>query len=175
MTLERLWAGWRSEYVESAIGEDKVRTDSEDDCVFCRILADGQADRDGLGASQVVWRDHDAAVLVNAFPYTSGHVLVLPTRHVADLAELRAQESMALWTLTTSAVEALKTAYSPDGINLGANLGRGAGAGIPGHLHLHCLPRWTGDTNFMTTVANTRVLPEALSVTCAKVRAAWPR
>ena len=112
--------------------------------------------------------------LLNAYPYTSGHLMVMPVRHVADLEELTADESAALWAAATDAVRAIKAAYRPEGINLGLNLGRAAGAGVPGHLHVHVVPRWNGDTNFMTTVAETRVLPESLGETDAKLRAAWP-
>ncbi len=164
--LERLWAGWRSPYIETA-GEQ----DDDEGCVFCRILAsDEPAER-----TYVVWRDDRCACLLNAYPYTSGHVMVMPVRHVPELEDVTADEGAAVWQTVTDAVRALKQAYRPDGINVGANLGRPAGAGIPGHFHMHVLPRWAGDTNFMTTVAETRVLPEPLPVTYDKVRAAWPR
>ncbi len=112
--------------------------------------------------------------LLNAYPYTSGHLMVLPVRHVADLEDLDDQEGREMWESLRSAVVAVKAAYGPGGINVGANLGRAAGAGIPGHLHLHVVPRWGGDTNFMTSVADARVLPEALSTSAAKLRSAWP-
>ncbi|MCA1847176.1 MAG: HIT domain-containing protein, partial [Actinobacteria bacterium] len=111
---------------------------------------------------------------LNAYPYTSGHLLVMPTRHVGDIEDLDGDEGAAVWATATAAVGALKAAYRPDGVNLGVNLGRSAGAGVPGHFHVHVLPRWNGDTNFMTTVAEARVLPEALPDTYAKVRDAWP-
>ena len=155
--MERLWAGWRSEYVTSA-------ADAEG-CVLCRVLA---------GGDQVVWRGDRCAVVLNAFPYCSGHVLVMPVRHVGEMEELDAGESAELWSATTDAVRALKSAYRPDGLNLGVNLGRVAGAGVPGHFHIHALPRWNGDTNFMTAVAETRVVPEALPVSLEKLRSAWP-
>jgi ATP adenylyltransferase len=123
----------------------------------------------------VVWRDERCAVVLNAYPYTTGHVMVLPVRHVAELEDLDGAESGALWAAAVDAVAALKAAYRPGGVNLGANLGRAAGAGVPGHLHLHALPRWDGDTNFMTSVAEARVLPEALPTTWRKLRDAWPR
>jgi ATP adenylyltransferase len=160
VSLERLWAGWRREYVGSVGAEVPG-----DDCVLCRVLAD---------EGQVVWRGETTAAIVNAFPYTSGHLLVLPVRHVGEMEELSAEEGAALWAAVTDAVRALKAAYRPDGLNVGVNLGRSAGAGIPGHFHLHVLPRWNGDTNFMTTVAETRVVPEALDATVDKLRAAWP-
>jgi diadenosine tetraphosphate (Ap4A) HIT family hydrolase len=142
------------------------------DCVFDAILSSGVPDTE----SHVVWRHPGGLVvaLLNAYPYTSGHLMVMPVRHVADLEELSADESSALWVAVTTSVRALKAAYRPEGINLGLNLGKAAGAGVPGHLHVHVLPRWNGDTNFMTAVAETRVLPESLVETDAKLRAAWP-
>jgi ATP adenylyltransferase len=172
-SLERLWAGWRTPYVEQAaagLGGDPGSGD--DGCVFCAILAGRLPDQE----THVVWRHAAglAAALLNAYPYTSGHLMVMPTRHVGELENLGPDEMEAVWGGISQAVQALKRAYHPDGLNLGANLGRSAGAGIPGHFHLHVLPRWQGDTNFMTSVADTRVLPEALSASAAKVRSAWP-
>jgi diadenosine tetraphosphate (Ap4A) HIT family hydrolase len=140
--------------------------------VFCAIVASGLPDEE----TRVVWRHPTglAVAILNAYPYTSGHLMVLPARHVADLEDLSIAESDLVWGGAKEAVRALKAAYRPDGLNLGANLGRAAGAGIPDHFHLHVLPRWHGDTNFMTAVADTRVLPEALSTSAAKIRAAWP-
>ncbi len=143
----------------------------DDGCVFCRILASGEPD----DATMVVWRGGRVVALLNAYPYTSGHLMVLPTRHVGEMEELEEAEGAAVWAAATDAVRALKAAYDPGGLNLGVNLGRPAGAGVPGHFHVHVLPRWTGDTNFMTTAAEARVLPEALPDTFAKVRRAWPR
>ena len=165
MTLERLWAGWRTEYVSSAgdAGPGDVG------CVFCRILASGESD----DVTKVVWRGEGVVAILNAFPYTSGHLMVMPVRHVGELEDLGG-ETVELWETVTKAVRALKGAYRPEGINVGANLGRAAGAGVPGHFHVHLLPRWNGDTNFMTSVAETRVLPESLDATWQKLRAAWP-
>lgn len=160
MTLEQLWAGWRGEYITS------VQEDGG--CVLCRVL---EAEDD---AGHVVWRGKYASVLLNAFPYTSGHVMVLPNRHAGEPEGLAAQESAELWQALTRAIRAVKQAYSPEGLNVGANIGKVAGAGVPGHFHLHVLPRWGGDTNFTTTIANTRVIPEALSATYAKLKGAWP-
>jgi ATP adenylyltransferase len=123
----------------------------------------------------VLWRGEHCFALLNAFPYTSGHLMVLPKRAVAELEDLAPEEQGELWTAVRDAVVALKTAYRPEGLNIGLNLGIAAGAGIPGHLHVHVLPRWKGDTNFTTTVAELRVLPEALSVSWRKLVAAWPR
>lgn len=162
MSLERLWAGWRSEYVEGTVADEG--------CVFCRILASDET----AEKTYVVRRDEHTAVVLNAYPYTSGHLMVMPVRHVGELEELDADEATGLWRELAGAVRALKAGYSPDGLNVGANLGRSAGAGVPGHFHMHCVPRWNGDTNFMTTLAETRMLPEALPATYEKVRKAWP-
>lgn len=164
MTLDRLWAGWRIAYM-SATGAQG----SDGGCVLCRILAHGDDTE-----AHVVWRGETCAVVLNAYPYTSGHVMVVPTRHVGELEELGDDERAELWSQTTDAVRALKAAYTPEGLNVGINLGAAGGAGVPGHLHVHALPRWRGDTNFMTSVAEARVLPEPLSDTYEKVRASWP-
>jgi diadenosine tetraphosphate (Ap4A) HIT family hydrolase len=122
----------------------------------------------------IVWRGPLTLAVLNAYPYASGHLLVLPLRHLSDLAELTPEESSDLWETVRRATAALLSAYDPDGCNIGANLGRAAGAGIPRHLHLHVLPRWSGDTNFMTTVAGVRIIPEPLSETWKKLHDAWP-
>lgn len=141
-------------------------------CVFCGILSSGVDDSE----THVVRRDPGGLVvaLLNAYPYGTGHLMVMPVRHTGDLETLMPAESSALWATVADAVRAVKRAYRPDGLNVGANLGRAAGAGVPGHLHIHVLPRWAGDTNFMTSIAETRVLPEALSVTADKLRGTWP-
>jgi ATP adenylyltransferase len=112
--------------------------------------------------------------LLNAYPYTSGHLMVMPTRHVAELEDLAPEEAGDIWEGVIAGVRAVKAAYKPDGANLGANLGRAGGAGVPGHFHMHVLPRWAGDTNFMTSVADARVLPEPLCESSDKLRANWP-
>jgi ATP adenylyltransferase len=175
--LERLWAGWRGEYVSGALGSDRPALDDvavapggDPSCVLCRIVAPGGDDR----TAYVLWRGERVGAVLNAYPYGSGHLMVMPVRHVGELEDLDPEETAELWTGVTLAVRAIKTAYRPHGINLGVNLGRSAGAGIPGHLHVHALPRWDGDTNFMTTVAEARVLPETLSDSWEKLRAAWP-
>lgn len=166
MSFEQLWAGWRTEYVSGA-GDTGPGGAG---CVFCAILASGEADED----THVVWRGERCVALLNAFPYTSGHLMVMPVRHVAEVEDLDGDEHIELWASVTDAIVALKAAYRPEGVNMGANLGRAAGAGVPGHFHVHVLPRWAGDTNFMTAVAGARVMPEALAVTDERLRAAWP-
>jgi ATP adenylyltransferase len=169
VSLEQLWAGWRNSYVTAASAAER-HGPADEECVFCRIIASGPPDVD----NGIIWRGEHAFVVLNAYPYASGHVLAMPNRHGDALGALSAPESAELWWAVRQAIAAVEVAYHPDGVNMGANLGRAAGAGIPRHLHLHVLPRWSGDTNFMTTVAGVRVLPEALPESWARLRAAWP-
>jgi ATP adenylyltransferase len=166
VSLDRLWAGWRTSYVEHAAATPESETMSP----FTAILASGLPDTQ----THIVWRGERCFAILNAFPYTNGHLMVMPYREVGELDDLTAGEHDELWRGVTQAVAAIRATYRPDGINLGMNLGRPAGAGVPSHLHVHVLPRWNGDTNFMTTVAEIRVLPETLSSTAARIRAAWP-
>jgi ATP adenylyltransferase len=138
--------------------------------VFTRILQSGLPDVE----THIVHRGPRCFAVLNAFPYSVGHLLVLPYREIADLEELAPEEVAELWATVTDAVVALKRAYRPEGVNVGVNLGRPAGGSVSDHLHVHVVPRWTGDSNFMTATANTRTLPEALPDTAAKLRAAWP-
>ena len=175
MSLGQLWAGWRHEYVTAAGAAEKAgaadAAGTDDDCVFCRIVASGEP----RAENGVVWRGGLSLAVLNAYPYASGHLLVTPLRHVSSLAELTTDESVDLWETTRVAAAALGTAYDPDGLNLGANLGRAAGAGIPRHLHLHVVPRWSGDTNFMTSVAGVRVIPQSLFESWRLLHDSWPR
>jgi diadenosine tetraphosphate (Ap4A) HIT family hydrolase len=173
MPLEHLWAGWRYDYVSQATDAERaeISDGSERPCVFCRIAAEGEPSQD----NGVVWRGQSSLVVLNLYPYASGHMLVMPLRHIAELSELTEDEAAEVWAATRAATAALNAAYDADGMNIGANLGRAAGAGIPAHLHLHVLPRWSGDTNFMTSIAGVRVIPEPLSVAWEKLSAAWPR
>ncbi|HEX2577259.1 MAG TPA: HIT domain-containing protein [Aquihabitans sp.] len=169
--LARLWAGWRTSYLERVNDDDaEVRPDAAGRSLFERILDSGLPDEE----AQVLWRGATCFAVLNAYPYGSGHLMVLPNRAAADLADLTEDEAAELWTGVRRAVAAIRAAYRPDGVNVGINLGAGAGAGVPDHLHVHCLPRWLGDTNFMTAVAEARVLPEPLAVSWRKLRAAWP-
>ena len=172
MNLENLWAGWRHDYIQAATERERTGGLSVDQasCVFCRLAESGTPSVDNL----IVWRGEWSFVVLNAYPYASGHVLVMPLRHVGVLADMTDLESAEVWSATRSAVAAIEVAYEPDGLNMGANLGRAAGAGIPAHVHLHVLPRWSGDTNFMTTVAGTRVMPETLQVAWKKLYESWP-
>jgi ATP adenylyltransferase len=177
VSLEHLWAGWRSEYVTSvgsaeADGETEATTATEHGarCVFCRIASSEEPSPD----NGVLWVGDSTYAVLNAYPYASGHLMVLPKRHVGSLAEVTDEEATELWAGLRTGVAALESALGPEGINLGANLGQAAGAGIPRHLHLHAVPRWVGDTNFMTVVAGARVLPETLAVTWQRLHEVWP-
>ncbi len=123
--------------------------------------------------AMILERTDTTFTVMNAFPYTSGHVMVVPLRHIARLTELDAGEAATLMHATQRAAAAIEAAYAPQGLNVGMNIGPGSGAGVPGHLHVHGLPRWSGDTNFMTAVAETRVLPESLRHSYEKLRAAF--
>ncbi|MGH9301439.1 MAG: HIT family protein [Acidimicrobiales bacterium] len=179
MSLDRLWSGWRIDYIsgvhdneEAGAGEQEGPGHLSGDrgCVFCSILASGKSDSE----TWILWRGRHTFAILNAFPYTSGHLMVMPYRHLAEVESLSPDEATELWRGVTDAVRALKAAYSPEGINVGANLGRAAGAGVPGHLHMHVLPRWNGDTNFMTSIAEARVMPESLGSSWERLSAAWP-
>jgi ATP adenylyltransferase len=150
-----------------------VKRDAEtpDDCVMCDVVGA----LDGDAAVQVVHRGDLVEVLLNLYPYTNGHMLVLPKRHVAGLDLLSVDEHQEIWSSVRDAVAALTSSYAPDGVNVGVNQGRAAGAGVPGHVHVHVLPRWAGDTSFTTSVAGTRVIPETLDVSGERLRAAWLR
>ena len=164
MTLDRMWAGWRSTYIDEVANAEP----SSVECVFCALAA--ARDDDG----QILARGALTFAMLNLYPYTSGHLMVAPLRHVGDLEALTTEEANELMDLTRQATVALKGAYEPDGVNVGMNLGRAAGAGVPGHLHVHVLPRWVGDTNFMTSVAEARVLPEPLTRTFERLEGSWP-
>lgn len=167
MTLDRLWAGWRSRYVSEEAGRDDRA------CFLCAL--DALADAEAISAeSLLLERTPLTLTVMNLYPYNSGHVLIAPRRHEPELEALTDEEGRALMHAQQRAVCAVKVAYACDGINIGINLGRAAGAGVPGHLHAHVLPRWGGDTNFMTSVAEARVIPEALEIGWAKLRDVWP-
>jgi ATP adenylyltransferase len=165
--MDRLWAGWRSAYVS---GDDQPSVPAGEGSVFRRILDAGLTDEEAY----IVWRGGQTFALLNAYPYTSGHLMVMPYREVGELEDLTGAESTELWAAVRDAVAAIKAAYRPDGLNIGVNLGAAAGAGVPSHLHVHVLPRWIADSNFTTAVAETRVLPESLPDSWRKLRAAWP-
>lgn len=167
MSLDRLWNGWRSSYVR---GESPGAPDAVSGSVFTQILASGLDDVE----THIVHRGRQVFAILNAFPYASGHLLVLPYREVADLESLDGDEASELWSTVTDAVSAVKRSHKPHALNVGINLGASAGGSISQHLHVHVVPRWEGDANFMTAVANTRTLPEPLVETAARIRASWP-
>lgn len=167
--LELLWSGWRATYVTTAGIAGGVNPD-DPTSVFTRILQSGLDDV----AAHIVHRGPLTFAIMNAFPYSVGHLLILPYREIADLEDLTADETTELWATVTDAVRASKQAMRPGGVNVGLNLGEPAGGSVRQHLHVHVVPRWNGDANFMTATANTRTLPERLPDTAAKLRAAWP-
>jgi ATP adenylyltransferase len=158
--MERLWAPWRHAYVTSASGDLA--------CIFCDTSEPG---RDEL----ILVRGRVSFVILNLYPYNTGHLMVVPNRHVATLAATTGDEQAELMRLTRHAEMALTEAYTPQGINVGMNLGRPAGAGVLDHLHVHLVPRWSGDTNFMTVVGNVRVLPEELGESARRLRPIFER
>jgi ATP adenylyltransferase len=158
--VRQLWAPWRLEYVATA--------DDDDGCVFCRALDGDDVER------LVVHRGERAFVLLNKFPYSSGHLMVAPARHCGDFAALEPEEAVEIHALAAAGIGALKELYGPEGFNLGWNLGRVAGAGVVDHVHLHVVPRWGGDTNFMPVLAAVKVLPEHLAESRTRLAQAWP-
>jgi ATP adenylyltransferase len=160
--LDRLWSPWRYEYIASgsAVSESNG-------CVFCRLRDDPDKDE----ANFVIHRAAHSFIVLNIYPYISGHLLIVPYEHVSELDVAAKETTDELMDLTKRCQTALREAYQPTGFNIGMNLGRSAGAGIEDHIHIHILPRWAGDTNFMSTTGGTRVIPEALSTTYEKLRA----
>ena len=159
--MDHLWSPWRLDYVTGAAGSGTP------DCVFC----DTSEAREQL----IVARGRLTFVILNKYPYNNGHLMVAPVRHVGSLALMTADEQAELMSLTRHAEIALFEAYAPHGLNVGINLGRSAGAGVVDHLHVHMVPRWNGDTSFMSVVGNTRVLPEELHQTAARLRPIFER
>lgn len=157
--MDYLWTPWRYQYVKDANKDDR--------CIFCDALALGD-DAKAL----IVLRAEKNFVILNRFPYTTGHVMIVPFAHVADLSGCDAGTLAEMMRLAQRVQAAMNSVYHPEGFNLGMNLGRCAGAGVTGHLHLHLLPRWAGDSNFMTVVSETRVQPEDLSTSYERLRTA---
>ena len=160
--MDYLWTPWRYAYITNA-----AKADAEPEgCVFCELpkLSDAEA--------KIVHRGHHCFVILNSFPYTSGHVMVVPFAHLDELQKLPEATAQEMMALSQTMERVLRQVYTPDGINLGMNIGRSAGAGIAGHVHMHVLPRWVGDTNFMTVTGESRVLPEALEETWRRIKSA---
>ena len=159
--MDYLWSPWRYQYVTTA--------EQAKDCIFCALPAQHR-DRDNY----IVYRGRLNFVILNRYPYTSGHLMVVPFEHAATLGAVAAETMMEMILLVRQAEGFLQVLYKPDGLNMGINVGRAAGAGVAGHIHMHALPRWVADANFMTSVGETRVLPEDLEVTYEKLSAvAW--
>jgi ATP adenylyltransferase len=141
-----------------------------DGCIFCNAAADPQTD----STSYIIHRGHYHFIILNLYPYNNGHLMIVPFAHVESIEQLPAEALTELMTLSQISMQVLRSAYNPHGFNLGINVGNAAGAGVPGHVHLHILPRWNGDSNFMSTLANTRVIPELMSQTYERLKALWP-
>ncbi|MSS73526.1 MAG: HIT domain-containing protein [Candidatus Latescibacteria bacterium] len=156
--MERLWAPWRMRYVTGAA--------KSDGCIFCEKWK-SDADDENL----ILFRGEECFAILNLFPYNNGHLMIVPIRHVADVTDLTASEQAEMFRLMGRMVGVLRATMSPQGFNIGINLGRAAGAGIADHLHLHVVPRWNGDTNFMPVLGDTRVISEALEETYQKLKA----
>lgn len=161
--MERLWAAWRMAYIDEAVTAEPGGVP----CIFCELPKVEDAAK-----SMIVARRPSAFAVLNIFPYNIGHTMVAPYEHCSSPEDLDAGTLAAMMELVQDVISALRRAYSPDGFNVGMNIGRVAGAGFPGHLHLHVVPRWSGDTNFMPVVGQTKVLPEDLATTFEKVTAA---
>lgn len=177
MPLDHLWATWRSAYVtgisDTRTIDDADGTDGDaavERSLFERILAAPGSDDD----KQIVLRTERCFVILNRYPYTSGHLMVLPLRAVPDLEDLDPEEFCEMWALVRDAVVALKAGLGCDAVNVGINLGAAAGGSQADHLHVHCVPRWVGDANFMSVAGETRVLPVSLDEARERIRAAWP-
>ena len=161
--MERLWSPWRLAYVTG--------TSSATGCIFCDAAGTSNPERDAL----VLVRGRVSYVILNLYPYNNGHLMVVPNRHVGSLAAATADELSEMMRFTRDAEIALTEAYQPQGINVGINLGRPAGAGVLDHVHIHLVPRWNGDTNFMSVIGNTRVLPEELGETRKRLQPIFER
>lgn len=157
--MKHIWSPWRMEYIESS---------KETECIFC--LAQGREDN---AENLIAFRGKRAYVILNRYPYTSGHLMVVPFDHQPNLEELDPETRAEMMELTTRCMSVLRKIYHPEAFNMGANIGEPAGAGIKSHVHIHIVPRWGGDTNFMTVVGEVRVLPEALETTYERVRKAF--
>jgi len=154
--MKHIWSPWRMKYIET--------NEKENGCVFCNA----QAKEDSV-SNLIAFRGQRAFVILNLYPYTSGHLMVIPFEHVATLEELSPAARAEIMELTSLSMSVLRKAYGPQGFNMGANIGEAAGAGVPGHVHIHIVPRWGGDTNFMSTLGETRVLPESIEETYKRV------
>ncbi len=158
--MKHLWAPWRMKFIETKM----------DGCIFCAVQKETDDE-----ANLIVTRGKHCFVILNRYPYTSGHLLVVANQHLPSLEDLDPDTRAEMMELSTLAMQVLRRVYQPQAFNLGANIGAAAGAGIVDHVHLHVVPRWTGDSNFMQSLAETRVLPEELEDTYRRVRKAWEK
>ena len=165
--MKNLWAPWRMTYLQS---NRESSAGAFEGCIFCDALRNPD-DR----ASLIVHRGNACFVILNLYPYNNGHLMVVPHAHVSTIEDVPAEAAAEMMTLAQTAVGVLRVMYGPHGFNLGINLGASAGAGIASHVHLHVVPRWSGDTNFMTVTGETRVIPEDLGETWARMQATWPK
>lgn len=160
--MDYLWTPWRYAYVSTA--------GSAPGCVFCQAAELGDDEK-----ARIAFRGEHCYVILNTFPYTSGHVMIVPYEHLDELQKLSQPAAQEMMSLSQRLERVLRDLYRPDGVNLGMNIGKAAGAGVAGHIHMHVLPRWVADANFMTVVGETRVLPEALDVTWKRIKEAMAR
>lgn len=160
--LKHLWASWRFKYIQGG--------GSEKGCVFCNALTANDSTE-----NLIVTRAEHAFVILNKFPYTSGHLMIVPLEHQGSLEDMTPVTRAEMIELVSQFISVLRSIYHPEGFNVGVNIGNAAGAGIPGHVHIHVVPRWVGDTNFMTAIGQTRVLPETLDQTYLRIRETWEK
>ncbi len=172
MTSDNLWAPWRMAYINQLEAAERGPDPAAPPRCFLCEAAETDPDADQAARMLLLLSDQRGMVILNRFPYTSGHVLIAPREHLADLPDLTPQSRANLMELTVLAQQAIRAAYNPQGFNVGVNLGRCAGAGLPGHLHIHIVPRWSGDTNFMSVAGQVRVIPEALEQGYERLRKA---
>lgn len=166
MEHDNLWAPWRIDYIRRI-----EKADADSACFLCDAWAHPQQDEERL----VIWRGEHGLILLNRYPYTNGHLMIAPADHHAELNELTVEQRAALMEMTALAERLLKATLNPQGINVGINLGRSAGAGLPGHVHIHVVPRWSGDTNFMHVVGKVRVIPQSIEQIMAEFKTALPK
>ena len=155
--MKLLWAPWRASYVEKP----------EETCIFCEKTGENK-DEENL----IILRGQRSFIILNRYPYNTGHLMIAPYRHVANVEDLTEEEVMEIFKLLRESIKAVKKAFKPDGFNIGVNIGKVAGAGIEGHIHIHVVPRWLGDTNFMPVTANTKVMPISLNETYERIKRA---
>jgi ATP adenylyltransferase len=160
--MEHLWTPWRMTYLQGT-------QPKPEGCLFCNVIATPASD----AVNFVLHRGQYAFIILNLYPYSNGHLMIVPFSHVDSIEHLSSDELGEIMTLSQKCLALLRQAYNPQGFNMGVNIGGAAGAGVPGHVHMHIVPRWTGDSNFMTTLANTRVIPEVIEQTYERLKTLW--